>query len=120
MRVTIGYIRENEPNAPFELWSDFFIEKMNKTLRKAIISDKDCTVYAKMKIPYSCDIVNCIDYKSLTDIGWKCVFEFYLCGEKGFIFKKRFYADGISLSLSSETVRAKLYSNIISGGNGNE
>lgn len=119
MRVTIGYVRNNEPNAPLELWSDFYVEKLNKSLQKAIISDEDCTVCAKLKLTNGYNTGNSIDYQILIDIGWKCVFEFYLCGEKGIIFNKRFYTDSISLSLSNKTIRAKLYSNIL-GGNNNE
>lgn len=119
MRVTIGYVRENEPNAQLELWSDFYVEKLNKSLHKAIIGGKDCCINAKLSISETCDILNSVDYGALTDNGWKCVFEFYLCGEKGIIFNKRFYTDSISLSLSNKTIRAKLYSNIL-GGNNNE
>lgn len=113
MRVTIGYVKTNEPNAPLELWEDICVAKFNKSLQNAIISDKGCCVDAKFSLSNSCDILNIIDYKTLTDTGFKCVFEFYICGENGFIFKKRFYADSISLSLSSRTIRAKLYPNII-------
>ena len=120
MRVAIGYVKTDEPNAPLELCADFYVAKLNKYLQNAIISDRDCCVDAKLSLSNSCNILNIIDYKTLTDTGFKCVFEFYICGENGFIFKKRFYADSISLSLSSKMVRTKLYSNIILGGNNNE
>lgn len=115
MRVAIGYVKTDEPNAPLELCADFYVVKLNKSLQNAIISDKYCCVDAKLLLSNSCDILNIIDYKTLTDTGFKCVFEFYICGENGFIFKKRFYADSISLSLSSKTVRAKLYNHILGG-----
>lgn len=115
MRVAIGYVKTDEPNAPLELYADFYVAKLNKSLKTAIISDKYCCVDAKLSLSNSCDILNIIDYKTLTDTGFKCVFEFYICGENGFIFKKRFYADSISLSLSSKTVRAKLYTHILGG-----
>lgn len=115
MRVAIGYVKTDEQNAPLELCADFYVAKLNKYLQNAIISDKYCCVDAKLSLSNSCDILNIIDYKTLTDTGFKCVFEFYICGENGFIFKKRFYADSISLSLSSKTVRAKLYTHILGG-----
>ena len=115
MRVAIGYVKTDEPNAPLELCADFYVAKLNKSLQNAIISDKYCCVDAKLSLSNSCDILNIIDYKTLTDTGFKCVFEFYICGENGFIFKKRFYADSISLSLSNKTVRAKLYNHILGG-----
>lgn len=115
MRVAIGYVKTDEPNAPLELCADFYVAKLNKSLKNAIISDNDCCVDAKLSLSNSCDILNIIDYKTLTDTGFKCVFEFYICGENGFIFKKRFYANSISLSLSNKTVRAKLYTHILGG-----
>ena len=115
MRVAIGYVKTDEQNAPLELCADFYVAKLNKSLQNAIISDNDCCVDAKLSLSNSCDILNVIDYKTLTDTGFKCVFEFYICGENGFIFKKRFYADSISLRLSNKTVRAKLYTHILGG-----
>ena len=115
MYVIIGCIIDSEPNAEIEFGAGFYAERLNKTLLQSIIQDKDCSVDGKILLSRECEVGKGVDYKALIEMGWKFVFEFYIRGTNDNINKKRFDTDKISFSLSSKTVRAKLYTHILGG-----